>query len=78
MSKATGRHLWWPDSELTAQAGLATSCGEEEGGEAGAQVGCGLQGPQTLAGGVWSFHFKGVGAREDAVSRVRAKAGNVP
>lgn len=78
MSKATGRHLWRPDSELTPQAGLATSCGEEEGGEAGAQAGCGLQRPRTLARGVWSFHFKGVGAGEDAVSRVSGEGRQCP
>lgn len=58
MSKATGRHLWWPDSELTAQAGLATSCGEEEGGEAGAQVGVGCRGPKHWPGEFGLFTSK--------------------
>lgn len=37
VSKATGRQVQWPDWELTSQAGVAISCREEEGGEAGAR-----------------------------------------
>lgn len=59
-SKATGRHLWWPDVELTPQAGLATSCGEEEGGEAGPRLGVGCRAPNEC----WPGEFGLFTARE--------------
>lgn len=33
VSEATGRSVRWPDPELTSQAAVAVSCGEEEGEE---------------------------------------------